>query len=678
MSQSRLLAAIMFTDIEGYTSLMQYDEEQAIQIRNKHRKVIDSITKKYDGELIQYYGDGTLSTFKSSIEAVHCAIALQLAFREKPMIPVRIGIHMGDIIRTESDIIGDAVNVASRIESLSEVGSVLISDKVNDTLRNQNDIKTQFIDSVEFKNVNKTIPVFAVVNENLVIPEKEKLKGKIKPKDSVSYKNYRKKSVYALVALIVIIMTLVFFMMKNSGSLHKRKQATLAVLPFDNLNNDDKSNVFTDGITEDIITHLSKIQNLQVISRASAMHYKNTEKSIQEIANELDVNYILEGSVRIDNNQVRINANLVDAARDKNLWAENYDNTLIEIFKIQSDVSRDIASALQIRLSDKEELRIDNAPTKNTKAYKAFKEGQMFLHRGGGKVEELIKAEDLFKKAIEYDPEFCRAHVGIAETYLEYIFWGRGSTREMLKLASTSALKALAINSNDGGVYGALGAISYYKYEKETAIRHLNKAIEINPSYVSAYNKLGWIYVFEGNMKLMEENFNKVFKLDPLSTKYIGDMIQAYYFLNEYQKGIDLADKSLKKFPKDNMVVWMKASSLSGLGKYEEAIRLYTSRSVASNTNWMLGYCYGMTGQYKKAKKILDYQLNKNKMVYVPAYMIATIYMGLGDAENALLYLEKDFENGGQGLFFWGLKYDVKFKSLKKEPRFQALLNKVK
>ncbi|TXG35728.1 adenylate/guanylate cyclase domain-containing protein [Seonamhaeicola maritimus] len=677
MARNRQLAAIMFTDIEGYTSLMQKDESQAISIRGRHRKTFEITTEAFNGQLIQYFGDGTLSVFKSTIEAVECAIELQKAFLEEPNIPVRIGIHVGDIIYSKEDIIGDAVNIASRIESLAVAGSVLVSDKINDQLRNKGNINTEFIDAVDFKNVNRTIPIFAVTTGGLKVPEKESLKGKTKPKESKEFEFYRKKSLYVLGFLSIIILALAYYVMKTSNVDSIKKEATLVVIPFENMNNDDASDIFTDGITEDIITHLSKIQNLQVISRVSAMHYKNSNKTIKEIANELNVNYLLEGSVRVNNNQVRINANLVDAKEDKNLWADNYDNTLVEIFKIQSDVSRDIASALQITLSDNEVLRIDNQPTKSAEAYTAFKEGQRYLHQGGGKVEELIKAEDLFKKAIEYDPEFCRAYVGVAETYMEYIFWGRESPKKMLELASIPALTALAINSNDGGVYGVLGAISYYKYEKEVAIRYLKKAIEINPSYVGAYNKLAWIYAFEGDLKLMEENFNKVLKLDPLSSKYVGDMVQAYYYLNEFQKGIDLVDKSLNRFPNDNMLIWTKATALSGLEKYDAAISLYTSRSVASNTNWMLGYCYGKTGQYDKAKRILDYQLDKNKKVYVPAYMIATIYMGLGEKENALKYLERDYEFGGQGLFFWGLKHDIKFRVFQNEPRFIALLNKI-
>ncbi|MBD0822476.1 adenylate/guanylate cyclase domain-containing protein [Aestuariibaculum marinum] len=676
MAQSRQLVAIMFTDIEGYTALMQKDEKQAVHIRQKHREVFNMSTKECEGELIQYYGDGTLSVFKSSIAAVNCAIKMQQYFQQSPVIPVRIGIHLGDIIKTETDIIGDAVNVASRIESLAVAGSILVSGKINDDLRNQSEFETKYLDVFEFKNVNQTMPVFAIANEGVVVPNLSEINGKTEERIGKSFKSFKRKAAVLLFVLLAFIATLLITRQQTSNG-HQLNELTIAVLPFNSVNLDNNSESFTDGVTDDIITHLSKIQHLQVISRASAMHYKGTEKSIQQIAKELDVNYILEGSVRVNDNQVRINANLVDAASNKNLWANNYDNTMVQIFKLQTDVSKDIANALKIRLSETEESRLNSLPTNNPEAYSVFKEGQMYLHRGGGKVEELKKAEQLFKRATEIDPNFCRAYVGLAETYLEYIFWGRESPKKMLEQASIPALKALAINSNDGGTFGALGAISYYKYQRETAILYLKKAIEINPSYVNAYDKLAWIYAFEGNLKLMEENFNKVIKLDPLSSKYIGDMGQHYYYLGEYQKAIDKMDESLKMFPNNNMLIWMKATNLTGLGKYHEAIELYTSRSVASNTNWMLGYSYGMIGEREKAQDILEYQLNKNKMVYVPPFMIATIYMGLGDVENALTWLEKDYEVGGQGLFFWGLKQDIRFKPLREEPRFQALLSKV-
>jgi len=678
MSRNRQLSAIMFTDIEGYTAMMQFDESKAILVRNKHRKIIDSITEKYNGELVQYYGDGTLSTFKSSIQAVRCAVEMQKAFMEEPSIPVRIGLHVGDIIITESDIIGDAVNIASRIESLAVAGSVLISDKVNDALRNQNDIETEFLDAFDFKNVNKIIPVFAIKSEDLIVPKLSEIKGKTKSKDSEGFKNYRKKTIVALSFLIVVILALAYYTTMTSDNIVKEGKKTLAVIPFDDMNGDEESNMFADGVTEDIITHLSKIQNLQITSRASSMQYKDSYKSISDIAKELGVDFILEGSVRKYNDQVRINAQLVDAKNNKNLWADNYTNILNKIFEIQTAVSKDIAKALEITLSANEQNRLENLPTKNSDAYMAYKQGQMFLNRGGGKVDELKQAEDFFKESISLDPEFCSAYVGLADTYVEYIYWGREASSDMLDKASSPALTALAINTNDGGSYGALGAISFYKYERDTAERYLEKAIEINPSYVGAYDKLAWIRVFDGDLDAAVSLFKKVLELDPLSTKYMANIAFAHAYFAQYDEGLRVLDGALLKFPNNNILLWMKANLLSLEGNYKEAVDLFTTRSDGRNTNWMLGYTYAKLGMIDEATGILNHQLEKSETAYVPPYMIATIYMGLGNEEKALEWLEKDYEVGGLGLFYWGLKRDVKFKSLQKNPRFITLLGKIK
>jgi TolB-like protein/Flp pilus assembly protein TadD len=678
MSQHRQLAAIMFTDIEGYTSLMQQDEKNAIQIRFKHREIFKSVTEKYNGELIQYYGDGTLSIFKSSVEAIKCSIEMQRAFQKEPTIPVRIGVHVGDIIRTESDIIGDAVNVASRVESLAVSGSILISDKVNDQLRNQNDIETKFINAFEFKNVNQIMPVFAIANEGIVVPKPSEVSGKTKEKESKSFKSYKRNSAFVLVGLLAVIASLFFYYQTNAPVQELALKRSIAVLPFSNMSLDVDSENFTDGVTEDILLQLSKIKELQVISRASIMLFKESKKPIPEIAKELGVSYVLEGSVRKYGDKVRINAQLIDASNNNYLWAENYDKTVTEIFDIQSQVSNEIAKALKITLSENEILSLSKLPTESTEAYNIYKEAQMFLNRGGGKVEELEKAEDLFKKAIDIDPDFCRAYVGLSDTYLEYIYWGRQAPKEILEKALTPALKALELSPAEGGSYGALGAISYYRFDKETAVSYLNKAIEINPNYVGAYDKLAWIRLFEGSLDEAVRLFNKALELDPLSTKNIANIAFSHYYFHEYDKGIKVLDDALNKFPDDNMLLFMKANLLTGAKQFEEAIKIFNHRTVGVNTNWMIGYSYGMIGEVEKANEVLNYQLEKNKTTFVPPYMIATIYMGLGDRENALTWLEKDYETGGLGLFFWGLKRDVKFESLRNEPRFIALLNKIK
>ncbi|HEX9826220.1 MAG TPA: adenylate/guanylate cyclase domain-containing protein [Flavobacteriaceae bacterium] len=676
MQQHRQLSAIMFTDIAGYTAMMQRDEMYAVQIRSKHREVFKIVTDKYNGELIQYYGDGTLSIFKSSVEAIECAIEMQTEFQKDPSVPVRIGIHVGDIIITGSDIIGDAVNVASRIETLAVPGSILISDEVQDQIKNQKNIVTQFVGDFDFKNVAQTMKVFAVANKGIVVPKSSELSGKTNIKGKRSVNRNKKKYVFLLTFFLIVIASLLFYNILNKNS-NLSLTKSIAVIPFSNLSSDEDSENFTDGVTEDIVLQLSKINELRVISRASIMQFKDSKQSIPDIAKALGVSYVLEGSVRKYGDKVRINAQLIDAQTNNYLWGEKYDKTLTEIFDIQSQVSNEIAKALKITLSTKEILNLNKPPTANTEAYNFYKEAQMTLNQGGGAVGELEKAENLFSKAIDLDPNFCRAYVGLSDTYLEYIYWGRSAPKEVLEKALTPALKALEINPIDGGSYGTLGAISFFRYEKETAISYLQKAIQINPSYVGAYDKLAWIRLFEGNLEEAVRLFNEVLELDPLSIKNIANIALSHYYFHQMETGLKVLDDALKSNPDDNILLWMKGNLLTGAKQYGEAIKVFNHRSIGMNTNWMLGYAYGMSGQSEKAREILNYQLERNETIFVPPYMIATIYMGLGDIKNTLDWLEKDYEVGGQGMFFWGLKRDIKFEPIKNEPRFIALLNKI-
>ena len=261
MPRSRQLAAIMFTDIEGYTTLMQQNEEKAIQAREKHRRIFNSITAKHHGRILQYYGDGTLSIFNSAIEAVSCAIEMQLGFQSTPAIPVRIGIHTGDIIFSEEEIIGDGVNVAARIESMSIAGAILISGKLNDELKNQGQFSTRSLGQFVLKNVKIPIEVFAIANQGIKIPARSEMKGTPKNK-------------------------------------------FIAVLPFINVSADKDNEYFCDGMTEEIINALTKIPDLKVTSRSSSFFFKNKNIPIPQIGKELNVSTIMEGSIRLAGNKM--------------------------------------------------------------------------------------------------------------------------------------------------------------------------------------------------------------------------------------------------------------------------------------------------------------------------------------------------------------------------------------
>jgi len=325
MTQSRQLKTIMFTDIEGYTAMMQKDEERAIVYRQRHRKVFDKLTAKFRGEVLQYYGDGTLSIFDNTIDAVECGIEIQMELLQEPKIPVRIGIDSRRIYFDGREIIGEEATIASFIEKLTQSGAVLISDQAYHLIKDQNAIETLSLGQFNLKNIKRPVEVFAITNKGLHVPEKdavrEKFKGlKIGKPGRRSLKTDR--IVVGGILLLIFIMGLAYLMVFLIEQTSIPVNKSIAVLPFTNLSDDPQQEYFSDGITEEIIDRLAQIQDLKVISRTSIMNYKNSTKPLKEIGKELGVSNILEGSIRKSGDQIRVSAQLIQVDTDYSLWAK--------------------------------------------------------------------------------------------------------------------------------------------------------------------------------------------------------------------------------------------------------------------------------------------------------------------------------------------------------------------
>jgi len=492
------LAAIMFTDIQGYTALMQQDEAKAVGFRNRHREVFNAVTKKHRGKILQYYGDGTLSTFNSAIDAVRCGVELQLAYLHEPQIPVRIGIHSGDIIFTEDDIIGDGVNVASRIESLSTVGSVFISEKVFDEVKNQSGIQTRSMGTFDLMNVDKPVEVFAIANPGLVIPDKEMIRGKVKPnnaKKSPGRNNWIKWviiSLLALVAAYLISISNVFERGQSNNVAISQTNAkkSIAVLPFINDSNDSTNVYIINGLMESILNNLQKIEGLRVISRTSVEKYRRNPKSIPEIARELNVEYFVEGSGQKIGDQVLLNIQLIEASSDQHLWAEQYNRRADDIFTLQTEVAKNIAGKIEVIVTPEEEKLIAKIPTDDPLAYDYFLKGLDFFHRETR--EGLVESIVWFKKAIERDVGFARAYadIAIAYYYLDFL----QADKQYTTLVEAYAEKALELDDKltQSLIAKALSYMSKNAYE--SALPYLEKALKYNPNSATALNLLSDFY----------------------------------------------------------------------------------------------------------------------------------------------------------------------------------------
>ncbi|CAG1023390.1 partial adenylate cyclase, partial [Methylococcales bacterium] len=372
----RMLAAIMFTDIVGYTRMMGDDEEHARQVRDRYRSTLQNAITAGTGRILQYYGDGTLSIFGSAIDAVHAAIEIQRAFRIKPHLPVRIGIHLGDIVYEDDAIFGNGVNVTSRIQALAAPGSILVSDKIADELKNQPGLDTLSYGKVELKNVDRPIELFAIVSDGIVLPKKDQIYSKL----PVSYKS-------------------------------------IAVLPFVNLSTDPENEYFSDGITEEILNSLTRVEGLQVTSRTSSFMFKNRNEDAREIGALLNVSTLLEGSVRKYGNSIRVTAQLIDTVTGFHLWSENFDRELKDVFALQDEIADTIAEKLTHKLSSPR-LEPRNTPryAENFEAYSAYLKALFYWNKWSP--DYINRAIPLLEEAIRLEPMFPPAYSLLGSCYV--------------------------------------------------------------------------------------------------------------------------------------------------------------------------------------------------------------------------------------------------------------------
>ncbi|MBT8291727.1 MAG: hypothetical protein KJN70_00515 [Eudoraea sp.] len=402
---NRRLAAIMFTDIEGYTALMQRSEVEAMGFRAAHRKIFDSLTTKFNGEIIQYYGDGTLSIFDSAVDAVKCGIAMQLAFRKDTQIPVRIGIHSGDIVLTEDDIIGDAVNVASRVESLAVPGSVLISDKLFDEIKNNSDIKTVYLDTFRLKNVKPALGIYAISNDGLVVPPRKAITGKLEKEKSVT------KRILAGAAIVLLLVAAWFV----QDLLQVTKEQTIVLLPPKNYTGEEDLDYLVEGVHDLLYGDLCKVSDkLRVISPFTARALTNAGKSMSEIAAELDVDYFLETSIScVEGDNLCINPRLVEFdTEERQLWTEEYFEKKGEILNFNHFLVNKIADDINIQLTPDAELALAKSSSVDTAAIDLYLRGEYYLDQFNPMT--IAKAGELFKQAIAKDPDWGLPYAGLS------------------------------------------------------------------------------------------------------------------------------------------------------------------------------------------------------------------------------------------------------------------------
>ena len=681
MSQSRQLAAIMFTDIVGYTALMQENEQKAVALIKHYNVALNETVSLHEGKVLNYYGDGSLCTFPSATEAINCAMDLQKKLQSEPAVPLRIGLHIGEVFFEDGKALGDGVNVASRIQSLGQANTILFSKEIFDKVRNHPEFKAVSLGQFDFKNVNEPMEVFALTNDGLYVPKREKMEGKLKV-DTAKKKNAsRRKWIAVSTGAMLIIIAVFIYNPFSSRTAFTGKEKSIAVLPFINIGNDPKQDYLSDGVTEEIITQLSKIADLKVISRSTAMLYKNSKKPVKQIAEEMRVASILEGSVQKLGDEIRITAQLIDANTQEHIWAEHYDHrNLNDIFSIQSEVAQQIAYELNARLSKEEKIKIEKRPTDNPEAYDLFLKGRYAYNNLT--LEGFHNAEAFFQEAIKKDPEFKLAYSYLANTYISL-------TVVMGDLPpSTGARKAMSVLNNSLQKdtlyidFATLAFIELFANKNFTkAEYYFKRAISLNPNDELSYYIYALLLTMLGRTNEAFVQIDKAKMINPVSVFELSARGEAYYASGKYDEAIRTFKEAIKIFSQvDNLY--------DDLGrvyvikeKYQDAINILTEGLTHSTTRppSMLAYMaiayFKMRNTKKSNELIQELKQRANRGEKGINIFIAIYYSAINNKEQAFHYLDQALNTNDVDLIW--LKQEPSFNNLYGDPRFNTYLQQV-
>jgi len=590
----RKLTAIMSADAVGYSRLMGDDEAATVSTLKHYRNLMAEIVLKYSGRIVDSPGDNVLSEFASIVDAVNCAVEIQHALKqendalpEPRRMPFRIGVNLGDIIEDADRIYGDGVNIAARVERLASPGQVAISGAAFDSVRDKLDLGFESLGEHEVKNIKQPVRIYRVITDpamsGRVIGE-----PKIQPAKT-------QRSVLTIAAVIVLVIAVIIFITSTRTDDTSSKTETasietvnpsIAVLPFTNMSGDKAQEYFSDGITEDLITDLSKISRLMVIARNSTFSYKGKAVDVKQVAEDLGVRYVLEGSVRRSQDTVRINAQLIDARTGSHVWADRFDNAFGEIFSLQDTITRRIVAALAIELSVDEENSLSLRYTDNVEAYDKYLKGKQQFY--SGTQDGFTNAVKYFEKAIALDPDFSPAHAGLAHTYQ------KGSERGFAKTLGWKDARAkmqthikLAMKNPTPYAHVVSAKSLLYKRKYDEAIAEAERGIAMDPNYPEARLLKGMILMYSGKSAEAVDQFGKGMKLDPqFPAPYLYYLGLSQYLLGEYEQAAASSEESLKLAP--HYGPWPLAIARAQMNQGQQAADIMSA--YFDKRGWKLGF----------------------------------------------------------------------------------------
>jgi len=596
----RKLTAILSADVAGYSRLMAEDETATVKTIASYREIMSSLIKQHRGRVVDSPGDNMLAEFSSVVDAVQCAVAVQNEIQtrnadlpDNRKMEFRIGINLGDVIDEEDRIYGDGVNIAARLEAMADPGGICVSKTAFDQIETKLPLGYEYLGEQSVKNIPKPVGAYRV----LMKPDAA---GKVIGEKRFLGRFSRRAALAAIIILFIAAGGLVSWniYLQQSKKVEPASvenmayplpdKPSIAVLPFDNMSGDLKQEYFTDGITENIITALSKVENLFLIARNSTFTYKGKAIKIQQVAQDLGVRYVLEGSVQKTEDRVRITAQLIDAITGTHVWAERYDRELRGIFALQDEITKKIITSLHVKLTKGEDARVISQDTDNLEAYLKYLEGDSFFNQFNKDTN--ILARQLYKEAIALDANYVSAYGGLAWTHLLDAGYGWTKSRaKSLKAANELAQKALELDNSNPTGYMALSSVHLQKGEVKEAVALREKAVALSPNSATARHLHGVALLYEGGRT--EEairEYKMANRLDPFPPSHILHFTGVAYRVNgEYEKAIEFFKRATERNP-DYWLSHFGLTACYGLLDREEEARAAAAEVLRIRPNFSI------------------------------------------------------------------------------------------
>jgi adenylate cyclase len=641
VGQGRHLAAIMFTDLQGFTSTTHANEESGLRLLREQEKLAKPVLDAHHGRLVKSMGDGLLIEFRNALEAVRCAVELQRYAHERnrtsvgPPLQIRVGIHVGDIERRGSDIVGDSVNIAARIEPLAEPGGVCLSAQVVDQVRNKVPYQISRMGLRSLKGIREPVDIYRIV-----LP-----------------------------------------WLNEAGCAQRPSPHRLAVLPLVNISPDPKDDYFADGLTEELISVLSQIRGLRVISRTSVNQYRGTTKSTAQIGSELGVGALLEGSVRKSDDQLRIAIQLIDPGTDEHLWTQTFDRKLANVFAIQSEVAQQIAGVLTLQLAHSELRAIGRPPTANLGAYALYLQGLHASHSTSP--ADWDRAIEYFEAAVRADPEFSLAYAHLGNALLAVA----GETRpiaDVVVRAREVIARALALEPDSPEAHEARGNLAMQiEHDWQLAEKEFDQAIRANPSSSAGRLWYGVLLLTLRRFEEAKEQLRLAAELDPGVDWVLLHLARAYLGTGDVVGATSVAEDAVARFPRSTTARILLANCLAIAGdlvtaRREADIGLQIAHDEHGSGPWVEEIRFWRAIVYSRGGDVTEVRALLGEMARTPANspLSPTMHAGLltaaGETDNALALLEDDVAKGSSN--FWFDYLALFFDPLRGHPRFEALL----